>query len=156
MAWRGVKFPGIPSSRTGHNNMKKLDKPQLERLSQFRYQLRRFLRFSEDAALEAGLTLLQYQLLLHTQGIEGRNWASIGELAERLQAKPHGVVALVTRCEAAGLVSRKGHANDGRIVEVHLTPLGSQALQQVALRHESELGNLARILVQASPAAGER
>ncbi|MNV83528.1 putative HTH-type transcriptional regulator YusO [compost metagenome] len=88
--------------------------------------------------------------------MEGRNWASIGELAERLQAKPHGVVALVTRCEAAGLVSRKGNPTDGRIVEVHLTPLGSQSLQQVALRHESELGNLARILVQASPAAGAK
>lgn len=142
----------MPGFHAHFDLMKKLDKPQLERLSEFRYQLRRFLRFSEDAALEAGLTLLQYQLLLHTQGIEGRNWASIGELAERLQAKPHGVVALVTRCEAAGLVSRKGNANDGRIVEVHLTTLGSQSLQQVALRHESELGNLARILAQASPA----
>lgn len=130
--------------------MKKLDKPQLERLSQFRYQLRRFLRFSEDAAQEAGLTLLQYQLLLHTQGMPGRAWASIGELAERLQAKPHGVVALVTRCEDAGLVTRQGHSTDGRIVEVHLTTMGLHCLQQVALRHESELGALSHIIAEAS------
>ena len=130
--------------------MKKLDKPQLERLSQFRYQLRRFLRFSEDAAREAGLTLLQYQLLLHTQAMPGRTWASIGELAERLQAKPHGVVALVSRCEAAGLVTRRDHPTDGRVVEVHLTATGLRCLQQVALRHESQLGALAHIVAEAS------
>lgn len=130
--------------------MKKLDKPQLERLSQFRFQLRRFLRFSEDVSQEAGLTVLQYQLLLHTQGMPGRDWASIGELAQRLQAKPHGVVALVTRCEVAGLVVRKPNADDGRIVEVHLTALGHKCLQQVAQRHESELGVLAEIISQAN------
>lgn len=130
--------------------MKKLDKSQLERLSQFRYQLRRFLRFSEDAAQEAGLTLLQYQLLLHTQAMPGRDWASIGELAERLQAKPHGVLALVARCEAAGLITRQDNPTDGRVVEVHLTPRGQRCLQQVALRHESHLEALADILVQAS------
>lgn len=130
--------------------MKKLDKPQLERLSQFRYQLRRFLRFSEDVSQEAGLTVLQYQLLLHTQGMPGRGWASIGELAQRLQAKPHGVVALVTRCEAAGLVARQANADDGRMVEVHLTALGHKCLQQVAQRHESELGVLAEIISQAN------
>lgn len=130
--------------------MKKIDKPQLERLSQFRYQLRTFLRFGEDAAQDAGLTLLQYQLLLHTQGIPGRTWASIGELAERLQAKPHGVVALVSRCENAGLVKRKDNAEDGRIVEVHLTALGQKGLQQVAARHASELAELAKIIEEAS------
>ena len=59
-----------------------VDKRQLERLSLFRYQLRRFLRFSEDAARDVGVTLQQYQLMLHTQGFAGRDWASIGELFE--------------------------------------------------------------------------
>ncbi|CAN7194323.1 MarR family winged helix-turn-helix transcriptional regulator [Acidovorax sp. LjRoot194] len=130
--------------------MKKIDKAQLERLSQFRYQLRRFMRFSEDAAQEAGLTVLQYQLMLHTQGMEGRHWASISELAERLQAKHHGVVALVSRCEAAGLVVRRQNADDGRVVEIHLTAQGQKSLQQIALRHESELTALADIIEQAS------
>ena len=40
-------------------------------LSEFRYQLRRFLRFSEDAAQAEGLTGLQYQLLLHIKGNPG-------------------------------------------------------------------------------------
>lgn len=130
--------------------MKKIDKPQLERLSQFRYQLRRFLRFSEDVSQEAGLTVLQYQLLLHTQGMPGREWASIGELAERLQAKPHGVVALVTRCEDAGLVTRRNNKDDGRLVEVHLTASGHKSLQQVALRHQLALTELAQMIEQAS------
>ena len=126
--------------------MRPLSKPQLEELSEFRHQLRRFLRFSEDAAQEAGLTALQYQLLLHTQGIAGRPWASVGEIAERLQAKPHGVVALVTRCEEAGLVYRRANEDDGRLVEVHLTPLGEQRLQAVALRHAGEIAVLADLL----------
>ena len=80
------------------------EKGQFERLSSFRWKLRRFLRVSEDICRDVGITMLHYQLLLHTQGFEGREWASIGEIAERLQAQPHGVVALVTRCEQAGLV----------------------------------------------------
>ena len=61
-----------------------LQKQRFEALSDFRYTLRSFLRFSEDAAREEGITALQYQLL-HTQGFPGRDWASIGELAERLR-----------------------------------------------------------------------
>ncbi|MEJ7928926.1 MarR family transcriptional regulator [Ramlibacter sp. AN1015] len=132
---------------------KKLDKPQLERLSLFRWQLRRFLRFSEDAAREAGITVLQYQLLLHTQGFAERDWASIGELAERLQAQPHGVVALVTRCEQAGLVRRRENVQDRRLVEVHLTAKGRRQLERVALRLESERVALARVSELARTAA---
>jgi DNA-binding MarR family transcriptional regulator len=84
-----------------------INKQRLEALSEFRFRLRSFLRFSEDAAREAGITVLHYQLMLHTQGFPDREWATVGEIAERLQAAPHGVVALVSRCEAAGLVKRK-------------------------------------------------
>lgn len=80
-----------------------ITKERLEAMSEFRYRLRCFLRFSEDASREAGITALQYQMLLQTQGFAGREWASVGELADRLQAQQHGVVALVTRCEEEGL-----------------------------------------------------
>jgi DNA-binding MarR family transcriptional regulator len=122
-----------------------LDKGRLERLSQFRYQLRRFLRLSEDASRGEGITVLHYQLLLHTQGIPGRDWASIGELAERLQARPHGVVALVTRCEQAGLVERRDNAVDGRLVEVHLTAKGRRCLLRIAARHAEGLMDLSAV-----------
>ncbi|MFX6258805.1 hypothetical protein ABTF80_22370, partial [Acinetobacter baumannii] len=57
-----------------------LAKQDFEALSDFRYQLRRFMRFSEDAVREEGLTVQQYLLLLHIRGFPGRDWASIGEL----------------------------------------------------------------------------
>ncbi|EHP38709.1 MarR family transcriptional regulator [Cupriavidus basilensis OR16] len=119
-----------------------LAKQDFEALSDFRYQLRRFLRFSEDAAQNEGLTVQQYLLMLHIRGCAGKDWASIGELAERLQAKQHGVVALVNRCEAAGLVKRKANPDDRRIVEVHLMAKGERFLNRLAMLHRSELESL--------------
>src|SRR5476649_2514563 len=97
-----------------------LSKENFEQLSEFRYQMRRFERFSEDVVQDQGITPLQYLLLLHIKGYPERDWATVGELAERLQAKHHGVVALITRCEAMGLVERRHSAIDRRRVEIHL------------------------------------
>ncbi len=113
-----------------------------EALSEFRYQLRRFLRFSEEAAQAEGITPLQYLLLLHVKGIPGRDWATVGELAERLQAAPNGVVGLVSRCEAAGLVKRRQNDSDHRLVEVHLRQRGEQCLMQLAALHKAQLSSL--------------
>lgn len=111
----------------------------LEELSEFRYRLRRFLRFSEEIVHAEGITPLQYMLMLHTQAFPGRDWATVGELAERLQASSHGTVALVTRSEAAGLVRRKPSGQDRRQVEIHLTPKGQRCLQRLAALHKSEV-----------------
>ena len=116
-----------------------LSKSDFAALSEFRYQMRRYEHFSEHAVREAGITPLQYLLLLHVKGYAGREWATVGELAERLQAKPHGVVALVTRCEAAGLVERRSSVEDRRRVEVHLLPAGEAILTRLAEIHRSEL-----------------
>jgi DNA-binding MarR family transcriptional regulator len=116
-----------------------ITKERLEAISEFRYRLRCFLRFSEDASREAGITVLQYQLLLHTQGFAGRDWATVSELAERLQAQPHGVVALVSRCEEAGLVRRMASDVDRRQVEVHLLPKGRKFLESLAIQHQDQL-----------------
>lgn len=121
---------------------KTLAKADFEALSEFRYQLRRFLRFSEDAAQSEGLTPLQYQLLLHIKGYPGREWATVGELAERLQTQQHGVVALVSRCEAAELVTRSASAVDRRQVEVRLTSKGDTCLRRLAELHHKELQSL--------------
>lgn len=127
-----------------------LDKQRFEALSDFRYRLRSFLRFSEDAAREQGITVLQYQLMLHTQAFEGRDWASVSEIAERLQAQPHGVVALVSRCEEARLVKRVPNTTDRRLVEVHLTALGRRKLAQLAAQHADELTELAKAVQLAN------
>ena len=132
-----------------------LDKAGLERQSQFRYELRRFLRFGEEASRAAGVTPVQHHLMLHTQGFPGRDWASIGELAERLQTAPHGVVALVTRCEDAGLVRRQANPEDGRLVEVHLTAKGRRIVAQLAAQHRAQLDALAAVIEAARASSGE-
>lgn len=133
--------------------LRPLDKGGLERQSQFRYALRRFLRFGEEAARAAGVTAVQYHLMLHTQAFADREWASIGELAERLQTAPHGVVALVTRCEEAGLVRRQQNRQDGRLVEVHLTPKGRRIVSRLAAEHHAQLGELAAVIEAARASA---
>ena len=131
---KSSKAPGAPSVT--------LSKQDFEALSDFRYQLRRFLRFSENAAQAEGVTVQQYLLMLHIRGSRDKNWASIGELAERLQAKQHGVVALVNRCEAAGLVSRRVHPEDRRVVQIHLLAKGERCLNRLAALHRTELESL--------------
>ncbi len=124
-----------------------LGKADFAALSEFRYQMRRFERFSENAAQSEGITPLQYLLLLHIKGYPGRDWATVGELAERLQAQQHGVVALLSRCEAAGLVRRQPSAVDRRRVEVHLLPAGETVLSRLAAIHRAELQSLSGVFI---------
>jgi DNA-binding MarR family transcriptional regulator len=121
-----------------------MGKADFERLSHFRHRLRRFLRFSEELCKHQGLTSLQYQLLLHVMGFPGRAWATIGELAECLQAQHHGVVALVDRCERLALLERRPGRDDQRVVEIHLLPKGERLLARVAAQHQDELQLLLR------------
>ncbi len=116
-----------------------VSKKEFETLSRFRYQLRRFLRFSENLTHREGVTNLQYLLLLHVKGYPGREWATVGELAEKLQAQPHGTVALVNRCEKLGLVRRQPGRKDRREVEIHLTTEGDKMVTKVARLHRDEL-----------------
>lgn len=121
---------------------RRMAKSDYEVLAEFRYQLRRFLRFSEEITRKHGVTPLQYQLMLQIQGFPERDWATVGELAERLQSKHHGVVALVDRCEEAGLVQRSPGRADQRIVEVSLTTEGLKTLDQLARLHRQELSSV--------------
>jgi len=118
---------------------KDINQEDFATLSQFRFQLRRFVHWSEDLTRRARITNLQYLLLLHIKGFPGREWATVGELAERLVAKHHGTVALVTRCEKLGLVERRTGRTNGRIVEVHLTRKGSRLVTSLARQHRDEL-----------------
>jgi len=116
-----------------------LNKNDYEQLSSFRFQLRKFLRNSEDICRANGVTPLQYQLLLHLMGAPERDWLSVAELAERLQAKHHGVVALVDRCEKLGLIERRPMQEDRRKVAIHLLPEGLRLLGRIAELHQKEL-----------------
>jgi DNA-binding MarR family transcriptional regulator len=113
--------------------------PQLAQLAQFRYQLRRFLRFSEKAARGAGVTPQQHQLLLGVAGFTGRGWADISELAEFSQERHNAVVELVNRASRARLVRKLRSAEDGRVVRVELTPRGQAILMKLSALHRKEL-----------------
>lgn len=110
-------------------------------LSEFRHQIRRFLRFSERAARNAGLEPRQHQLLLALKGLPPEARPRIGELAERLQIQHHSAVELVNRLEGGGLVRRHRSTEDRREVLLELTPRGEKILRELSLDHRTELLN---------------
>ena len=119
-----------------------LNKEEFRTLSDFRYRLRCFVRFSEDITRKLGITNLQYLLLLHVKGYRDREWATIGELAERLQTPHNGVVSLASRCEKLGLIYRQRGTVDKREVQIYLTPEGDRLVKKIAGLHRDELLNL--------------
>jgi DNA-binding MarR family transcriptional regulator len=121
---------------------KKLSKPQYESLAAFRYALRQFLRFSEDAAKRAGLTPQQHQALLAIKGFPARDTVTVSELAERLQLRHHSAVGLLDRLADLKLVAREHSAADRRQVNVHLTARGERVLDKLSSAHEEQLRRL--------------
>ena len=118
---------------------KNLTQRDYESLAEFRHQIRRFLRFSERAAREAGLEPRQHQLLLALKGLPAHVRPKIAEVAERLQIQHHSAVELVNRLEAAGFVRRERGTEDRREVHLQLTPKGEKVLRELSLHHRSEL-----------------
>ena len=108
-------------------------------LARFRYALRVFLRFSEQAARDAGLTPAQHQLLLAVRGHPGDGPPVIGEVAEALQLRHHSAVELIGRAAEAGLVERFVHPGDQRRQQVVLTSHGEAVLAGLSAVHRDEL-----------------
>ena len=108
-------------------------------LAQFRYALRVFLRFSEDAARAAGVTPAQHQLMLAVKGWSGDGAPAISDLAEFLQLKHHSTVELVQRATAAGLVTTSTDPADHRRQLVGLTAEGDDTLASLSSLHRDEL-----------------
>lgn len=119
-----------------------VSKRQYIALSEFRARLAQFLHFSERAAQGAGVPPMQYLLLLHLRGGAEREWATVGELAELLRISHQGAVALVQRCERAGLVRKRRSASDARRVEIHLTAAARRLVERIASKHVGELKRL--------------
>ena len=122
--------------------MTQLSKQDFKKLSDFRYRLRAFQRSSEEICKSHGLTSLQYLLLLHLKGFESREWATISELAEKLQSKHHATVMLIDRSSELGLVERRVSATDKRCMEIHLLPKGEKLIEAIAWQHRPELNYL--------------
>ncbi len=122
-------------------------------LAELRYQIRRFLHFSEQAARAAGLEPRQHQLLLALKGLPRGTRPRIGELAERLQIQHHSTVELVNRLSSGGLVRRRRGGQDRREALLSLTPKGERVLRELSVHHKSELRNAGPALVAALKAA---
>ncbi|UKS30971.1 MarR family transcriptional regulator [Paenibacillus sp. HWE-109] len=120
-------------------NEKRLPKHVYEQLAIFRYQIRKFIRFSEEAAREKGLTPQYHQLMLSIMGFPDREFATPKELAERLQITRHACVELIKRCEEMDLVQRFPNEEDKRSIFIRLTSYGMGILEELSEIHIDEL-----------------
>jgi DNA-binding MarR family transcriptional regulator len=131
------------------NDFQQISQAEYRALAEFRYELRRFLHFSEQAARAAGLEPQQHQLLLALKGMPVQKDTSVGELAERLQIQHHSTVELVNRMVERGLLARRRDESDQRRVLVGLTPYGEEVLKKLSLLHRLELRTTGPALVKA-------
>ncbi|GHO84022.1 MarR family winged helix-turn-helix transcriptional regulator [Dictyobacter formicarum] len=118
-------------------------------LSEFRYAIRRFIHFSEEAARAAGLEPQQHQLLLAVKGLSLRGSPTIRDIAERLQLRHHSTVELLDRMAEHGLIERTRDTADQRRVLITLTSAGEDILKKLSLLHRTELRSSGPALVEA-------
>ena len=142
-----------------NNAVERLTKADYELLAAFRYALRKFVGFSENAAIANGVSPQQYQTLLAIEGFPGRNWVTIGELAEQMRIAHHSAVGMVDRMEGLGLLKRASSEQDRRRVQVSLTRKGHYILEKLYRIHRAELRSvgpqLAALLQKAAFRAPE-
>ena len=115
----------------------------VESLAEFRYELRKFLHFSEEAATAAGLQPQQHQLLLQVAGARKGTSVTIAYAAKRLKLRHNSVVELVNRSAHEGLLLRVQDADDLRRVLLQITPKGKKVLRALTIAHARELTVLA-------------
>lgn len=125
-------------------------------LASFRYELRKFLAFSEAAARQAGLTPQQYQTLLTIKGLSPDARLSIREIADFMLIKHHTAVELVDRMARRGWVERQADPRDRRRALVALTVAGEDGLRRLAAIHARELGTIGPVLAALLHTFGQR
>jgi len=119
--------------------MPKISSADYRSLATFRYEIRKFLAFSERAAREAGIEPQQHQLLLAVRGLPKGTRPTIGAVAERLCVEHHTTVALVDKLESRGLVLRERGLQDRREVLLRLTVEGKAMLRRLSTLHQQQL-----------------
>jgi DNA-binding MarR family transcriptional regulator len=129
--------------------MKKLTLSDYEALAEFRFQIRKFLHFSEQAVKASGLERGQYQLMLALKGMPAAVRPRIRELANRMQIRHHSAVELTNRLESGGYVRRERAHGDRREVLLALTARGERILEELARHHHDELRTASPSLVAA-------
>ncbi len=121
----------------------------LRALAAFRFELRRFLAFSEQAARAAGIEPQQHQLLLAVAGLPANARPNIRTLAARLCVQHHTTVSLVDRLEQRGLLRRERGNADKREVLLRLTEAGTELLQDLSRQHRAHLQRVGPEMVTA-------
>jgi DNA-binding MarR family transcriptional regulator len=124
-----------------------------EVLADFRYEIRRYLNFSERAARARGVEPHQHQALLALKGLPADAKATVGVLAERLQIQHHSAVELADRLVRRGFLRRSRSQADRREVLLHLTRSGEKVVWELSLPHRAELRSAGRRLLHALEAA---
>jgi DNA-binding MarR family transcriptional regulator len=125
-------------------------------LAKFRFQIRSFLHFSEEATRSEGLEPQQHQLLLATRASADLSGPTIGELAEQLRIRHHSAVGLADRLVQRGLVERVRDGDDRRQVRIRLTPAGENILARLSSVHRTELLKSGPLLVESLAALLQR
>ena len=118
-------------------------------LGAFRYQIRRFLHFSEAAAQAEGIEPQQHQLLLAVMALDGQDCPTVRMIAEHLLIRHHSAVGLIDRMAERGMVERFPGETDRRQVRIRLTTQGETVLQRLSTVHREELRSSGPLLVQA-------
>jgi len=118
-------------------------------LAEFRYQIRRFLHFSEKAAHADGLSPQQHQLLLALKGIPENTLPTVSEIARRLHIRQHSAVELTNRLTNSGLIRKRHDRQDRRRVMLEITARGEAVLRKLSLIHRAQLESAGRDLIQA-------
>jgi len=129
--------------------------PRLKELSEFRFQLRQFLSFSEVSSERHGIQAQQYQLLQVVAAAPPGQPASVSYLADRMVLRHNSTVELVDRAERAGLVRRHTDERDLRRSIIKLTPAGDQVLRSMVAEHIQELERLSERIIQSLRAVGQ-
>jgi DNA-binding MarR family transcriptional regulator len=127
----------------------KLSASDYRSLSAFRYEIRKFLAFSEQAARAAGIEPQQHQLLLALRGLPSGTRPTIGAVAERLCVQHNTAVALVDKLEERGLIERGRGVTDRREVLLELTPAGEEVLRALSALHKQQLRTVGPAMVLA-------
>jgi DNA-binding MarR family transcriptional regulator len=129
--------------------MPKVSVSDYRALGAFRYEIRKFLAFSEQAARNAGIQPQQHQLLLAVRGLPEEARPTIRAVAERLCVKHHTAVALIDALEGRGLLKRERSSADRREVLLALTPKGDAVLLRLSALHRDQLRNVGPVMVAA-------
>jgi DNA-binding MarR family transcriptional regulator len=93
-------------------------------------------RLNAELVAQHGLTLNDYEVLLHLARADGKRLRRV-DLAERVLLTPSGITRLLEGLERARYVERAACASDARVTYAQLTEEGERKLREAGETHVS-------------------